>query len=196
MTTAYLTELHSIMPIGNIPSVLQYGILSYDRASQLPHTDVSMAVVQERRDHVQVPNGLKLHQYANVYFHARNPMLFVRKDEAADLCVLRVSADILNLPHVVITDQNAASDYVGFYAPSQLDRLNFDWIYADDWRHADDKIAYWRHKSIKCAEVLIPNSVECGYIVGAYVVDSQAQVRLAQLGFTLPVEVNPHLFFR
>ena len=54
------------------------------------------------------PGGLKLHQYANLYFHARNPMMYSRKEKAAELCVLCVSLEVLRLPGVVITDKNAA----------------------------------------------------------------------------------------
>lgn len=46
-----------------------------------------MAEAQERRDRKQVPGGLRLHQYANLYFHARNPMLYARLTQASTLCV-------------------------------------------------------------------------------------------------------------
>lgn len=114
---ARVTELHCIMPIGNVPSVMQNGILSHERASQLQHHSVAMQAMQDRRDLKTVPGGLRLHQYANLYFHARNPMLSVRRNE--DVCVLKDSTNVLNLPGAAITDQNA------------------------------------RHKSRKCAEVLI-----------------------------------------
>ncbi|EQD40247.1 hypothetical protein B1B_14996, partial [mine drainage metagenome] len=70
-----VTELHSIMPISNIGSVMTHGVLSYERAARLAHHSVALQPVQDRRDQKQVPGGLKLHQYANLYFHARNPML-------------------------------------------------------------------------------------------------------------------------
>lgn len=72
---ARVTEFHCIMPIGNVPSVLEHGILSYELAAKLAHHSVAMPEVQDLRDKKQVPGGLKLHQYANLYFHARNPML-------------------------------------------------------------------------------------------------------------------------
>ena len=90
-----VTELHCIMPTANIASVMAHGILSYERAAKLQHRSVAMQPVQDRRDHKQVPGGLKLHQYANLYFHARNPMLFKRLNDAAELCVLRVSTQVL-----------------------------------------------------------------------------------------------------
>lgn len=74
-----VTEFQCIMPLENIPSVLKRGILSNERAAKVPHYSVAMEVVQERRESRQIPRGLKLHQYANLYFHARNPMLFKKK---------------------------------------------------------------------------------------------------------------------
>src|SRR6266699_836987 len=104
-----VTEFHCIMPLENVPSVLRHGILSHERMSQLPHRSVAMQEVQDRRDVKHVPGGLKLHQYANLYFHARNPMLYKRKSEAADLCVLRVSIEVRKVSGVVFADCNASS---------------------------------------------------------------------------------------
>ena len=184
------------MPIGNVPSTMQHGILSYERASKLSHHSVAMQEVQDRRDQKQVPGGLKLHQYANLYFHARNPMLYKRKDEAADLCVLRVSTAVCDVQGVVLADCNASSDYVRFLHPSQWNLLDFDDIYAMDWRHPGDPPAYYRHRSRKCAEVLVPHRVEPGRLLGAYVVDQAAAQRLANVGFALPITIDPVLFFR
>lgn len=191
-----VTELHCIMPMANIGSVMTHGILSYESAARLPHCSVAMQPVQDRRDQKHVPGGLRLHQYANLYFHARNPMLFKRLGEVNSLCVLRVSIQVLNLEGTVISDQNAASDYVRFLHPSQWGLLNFDDIFAMDWRHQGDQVAYWRHKACKCAEVLVSHRVESGLVIGAYVVDAAAANRLGGHGFRLPVTVDPVLFFR
>lgn len=191
-----VTEFQCIMPIGNVPSVMRHGILSYERAAKLAHHSVAMQEIQDRLDQKQVPGGQKLHQYANLYFHARNPMLYKRKDEAAGLCVLRVSADVGALQGVVFADCNASSDYVRFLHPSQWKLLDFDDIYAMDWRHPDDPPAYYRHRSRKCAEVLVPHCVEPSRLFGAYVVDQASAQRLAHTGFTLPIVVDSVLFFR
>lgn len=189
-----VTELHCIMPIANAASVMTHGILSHERASRLPHRSVAMQTMQDRRDLKLVPGGLKLHQYANLYFHARNPMLSVRRQE--DVCVLRVSSQVLTLPGAVITDQNAASKYVRFYALNQWRLLDFDDIFARDWTHPDDQIREWRHKSRKCAEILVPYQVASNLITGALVPDNAARGRLSQAGFGLPIVVNPDFFFR
>lgn len=183
------------MPIANVPSVMAHGILSYEKAAKLPHFSVAMQVVQDRRDDVQVPGGKRLHQYANLYFHARNPMMFVRRSQAATLCVLRISAAVLDLPEVVLTDQNAASKWVRFLGRNQFDVIDFDKVFADDWRHPDDQIAYWRHKSIMCAEVLVPDRVESKFVLGAYVCSAAAESALRMQGFAHSITVNPRLFF-
>lgn len=184
------------MPMANIASVMRNGILSYEQAAKLPHRSVAMQPVQDRRDRKQVPGGLKLHQYANLYFHARNPMLFKRLSEVQSLCVLRDSTIVLGVEGVVLSDQNAASDYVRFVPPSDWRRLDFDEILAMDWRHPGDQVAFWRHKARKCAEVLVPYQVESEFLTGAYVVDKAAQARLAKHGCTLPITVEPAIFFR
>lgn len=131
-------ELHCIMPIENIPSVLKYGILSHNKIKErgIKNKDISLQGVQEKRSSKTIPNGLSLHGYANLYFHARNPMLYKRKDEAENICVLIVSIAVLKLPNVVITDENAASDYVHFMSPNLLSSLNFDRIYAKYWKNS------------------------------------------------------------
>ncbi|MBC7945696.1 MAG: DUF4433 domain-containing protein [Burkholderiales bacterium] len=182
--------------MANISSVMELGIVSYELAAGLPHRSVALQPVQDRRDQKQVPGGLRLHQYANLYFHARNPMMSARRGETPNLGVLRVSTEVLALPGAVISDQNAASNYVRFLHPLQWPLLQFDDIFALDWRHPDDQIRQWRHASRKCAEVLIPQRVESRYLIGAYVVDAEAEARLLDLGCTLPITVNPMLFFR
>ena len=77
-----VTEFHCIMPIANLASVMNHGILSHERAAKRPHRSVALQPVQDKRDKKQVPGGLKLHQYANLYFHARNPMMYKRQAEA------------------------------------------------------------------------------------------------------------------
>jgi hypothetical protein len=189
-------EFQCIMPIANIPSVLRRGILSNERAEGLMHDSVALQAVQDKRHGKQVPGGLRVHQYANLYFHARNPMMFKRKDQAVDLCVLRVNLDVLKISGVVLADCNAGSDYVRFLAPIQWELLAFDDIYARDWRHADNQIRQWRHAARKCAEVLVPHTVEVRFLTGAYVVSNQTKKALSLQGFNLPVVVDSDLFFR
>lgn len=190
-----LSEFQNITPLVNIPSILQHGILSHAQASKLPHHSVALQEVQDERDRIQIPGGLALHEYANVYFHARNPMMSRRRNEASTLCVLRVSTEILKIPGAVITDQNAVSKYVKFSAPDQLKFVDLDYVFAANWKHPDDQIAEWRHSSAKCAEVLIPQRIPPNYLLGAYVVNDTVHAELEALGVDLPIQIQPDLFF-
>lgn len=69
-----------------------------------------MGEVQARRENKQIPGAGKLHDYANLYFDAHNPMLSKLRARNDDLCVLRVDAKVLELPEVVVTDRNTACD--------------------------------------------------------------------------------------
>ncbi len=178
------------------PSVLANGILSYESASRLRHASVAMQPVQDRRDRTRVPQGLRLHQYANLYFHARNPMLFKRLNEAGSLCVLAISTDVFGVDGTVITDCNAASDWVRFLHPSQWGLINFDDVFAEDWRHPGNRARYYQHKSRKCAEVLVPHRIPPEFLRGARVIDQIAKARVAQQAPNLPSIVDPVLFFR
>jgi hypothetical protein len=171
------------------------GILSNERAAKVEHRSVALEIVQERRDVKHVPGGLKLRQYANLYFHARNPMLFKRKEEAAKLCVLRVSIEVRHIDGVVFADRNASSDYARFLHPRQEALLDFDAIFATDWRHPN-QFEYFARKSKKCAEVLVPHCVEPRFLTGAYVVDEASGDALIARGFYLPITINPEMFFR
>jgi ssDNA thymidine ADP-ribosyltransferase, DarT len=188
-------EFQCIMPLANVPSVLQRGILSHERASKIDHESAAMEEIQERRDKKRVPGGLRLHQYANLYFHARNPMLYKRKENATSLCVLRVSTEVRHLPGVVITDQNAASDWVRFLHPRQYRLLDFDSIFAMDWRHPSDPIAYRRHRLRKCAEVLVPHVVDPEFLIGAYVINRDVADQFRTM-CDLSIMIDPIMFFK
>jgi hypothetical protein len=192
-----VVEFHNIMPQENIPSVLQFGILSNEAAAKIEHRSIALIEAQAKRDVKQVPGGLKLHQYANLYFHARNPMMYKRREEAPNLCVLRVSPNILNVAGVVLADRNAAGNprWVRFLAPHQWHELNFDYIFARSWTDPDC-FAYYEKKRAKCAEVLVPYKVEPSFLLGAYVVDASAAAKLERLGFSLPIAIEPDMFFQ
>lgn len=70
-----LSELHFITPILNISSILTHGILSHTLAKKIGHHSIAMQEVQDRRKKVTIPGGKLLHDYANLYICARNPML-------------------------------------------------------------------------------------------------------------------------
>lgn len=199
MTFEELEELHYIAPIENMETICTIGILSNQQAKKIPHTSVAMSEVQEKRKKVVVGNR-PLHQYANLYFHARNPMMFKRKSLHKELCVVRINKDILNVSGVVIADGNASSDYVRFApAPAGLKMLDKELVFAKYWNH-DDPIEKSRRVSIKCTEVLVPAKVPKDYFLGAYVSCEESKAQLYDIMKEIEPEfaitVNSDLFFQ
>lgn len=185
------------MPIENIPSVLKHGILCHILAEALPHKSIAMKSAQEKRSEILLPDKRPLHEFANVYFHARNPMMYLRRSHAVSLCVLQVSPKILMIEGCWVSDGNAASrKYVRFYKPSEMDsKLNYDMIFARRWTDCYTPFGSER-KHAECAEVLVPDEITPDHITGAYVVDLIRQQMLADNGFNKPITVDPDLFFR
>lgn len=188
--------VYNIMPIANIPSVLQYGIVCFDHMQQIQHSSIAMNEVQVRRSKVEIPNGHSLHQYANLYFSFHNPMLYKRQGMADELCILALSSKVMDIDGCILADRNAATSLVRFFSPLEgVEKLDFEKIHAQFWTDPDP-IIQREKKAIKCAEVLIPQSISTDYIAGAYVVSDEAAKQLRNCGFDKRIVVNPQVFYR
>ncbi len=195
-----LEYLHYILPIETVPLVREHGLLSHRRAKKIPHTSIAMPEIQDIRKTVVVPNARPLHEYVNLYFNPRNKMMskvrFGFGVEHKTLCVLQVDPSVLDLPGVIITDQNASSKYCRFFpSPSGLVVIDKDFIFANSWKHPDDQILEWRHGSAVCAEVLVPDRIDWDRVKGAYVSCEEAETKLRQVTPDLPITIEPVRFF-
>ena len=187
-----VTELHFITSFENVASILATGIRCHNHMKTLEHKSVADPEVQVRRASKKVPGGLKLHDYANLYFDARNVMMYVlpKKNEIA---VIRVSRSVLEVPGVVIADRNAASGAASFRpVATGIELLDEDAIYAEWWNESYDA------RQLRCAEVLVPAVVPPEYIEGIYVGREQSKDALTSLleGPPIAIEVRAHIFFR
>ncbi len=199
MDRSELQELHYIAPICNVPSIMEHGILSHAQvqAKRLRHDSVAMQVMQDRRARIRVPGGCKLHKYVNLYICGRNPMLYKLLSHRDQICILTVSTDVLDLLGAVVTDKTAASDYVQFRpAPDGLSIVDRELTFAKYWTSREPlEFDYFRRKVAKCAEVLVPDRVNSGFIRGAYVSCKEAKASLEALNTGVSVSINRHLFF-
>ena len=201
MKRADVKELHYITPINNLRSIFQYGILCHHKAEKVLHQSIADPVIQNRREKIVIPGGKrKLHDYVNLYFNARNPMMFKRKDMHEELVILQINPAILDESEVVISDGNASSGYVKFYAsPEGLGHLDKSLIYANNWTNRD-VFQYWASKRAICAEVLVLHSVAARLIKGIYVSCRETQSKIkdlsARIRFQDKIIVNPTLFFQ
>lgn len=190
-----VAELHFITPIKNLPSVMQLGILSHNRAKAVPHISIAEPSVQDNRRKVTLPNGVRLHDYANLYFDARNPMMSARRDERLEIVVLRVHHSVLDLPGAVVTDGNAATGGTRFYpSPQGLAVLDEEPIYAVWWNDPNPWIKAEKKRQ-RCSEVLIPDSVPPRYLMGCFVYSKQVEQVCQSIGVSIGTVVRPGVFF-
>lgn len=185
------------MPLENVVSVNDKGILCHELSKELPnHISVADVDVQIRRERIKIPNGMFLHQYANLYFDVRNPMLYKLKDKNDSIAILLVSIDVLNLPNVVVSDMNAAKYMAAYYNVEMgLDKISFDKVFQRDW-NAEDPLEYDKLKGIKCAEVLVPKFVDRKYISRYIVYNSNAKQQLIKQGISeSDIVIDRDLFF-
>lgn len=191
-----IQELHYITPLENVRSIIENGILSHRLAFARRHRSVAMEEIQKIRKKKQVPQGRNLHEYVNLYFSARNPMMYRLKENHAQLCILRIDPSILDLDNVIVADGNAASDYTIFWpSPQGLQKIDSEIVFADYWTDSN-QIREWHKKRVKCAEVLIPDRLDPCYIMGAYVASEEAKSALEKTAPGMEVIVSPGLFFR
>ncbi len=192
-----IVELYFITAIINVQSILEHGILSHNLIAKkkIQHTSVASIDVQSRRMNKVIPGGKKLHDYANLYLNARNPMLYVLLNKHRELCVLRISDDVTRSPGVVISDQNAARGWARFQPwPDGLSMIDKDELFVLNW---DDPDPYKkaRLKGVMCAEVLVPDKIGRKFIKGAFVSCQEALDTLTPLCTGFPVSINKQLFF-
>ncbi|MBI4650889.1 DUF4433 domain-containing protein [Candidatus Desantisbacteria bacterium] len=142
-----------------------------------------------------MPNINKsLHDYANLYFDAHNPMLSARRSKNDIICVLRIKNTILEIEGVIVTDKNAARDCWFKTVNEGLPLLSTDEIFSTYWTKNDDYLEKERLKGIKCAEVLVPYCVKPDYIFGAYVANEIALNKLCKIS-NINVIIKNNLFF-
>jgi hypothetical protein len=190
-------ELHFITSVDNLDSILEKGILSHNRAAKIPHTSVALPDVQDRRKHKSVPNGAKLHSYANIYLDARNPMLsYLLNEGHQELIIVRVSDAVLDIEGSVVTDGNAASDGTRFYpSPDGLSKLDRKLVFARYWTD-EVRMKYIEKKRARCAELLVPNMIAPEHIFGCYVDTRGKKTKCQECSDSLEVTIHREIYFR
>lgn len=192
-----IREFGYITTISNVPSILKHGLLSHKHAEAYPHKTIADLEIIERRSRKRLPNGLMLDECVNLYFNPRNPMMYRIINGTIshnDLCVLRISPDVLDLEDVMISDMNAASDLARFGSPEEmLPRLAPEDVFADSWNDSDPIRKDYRKKLV-CAEAIFAYSINSCYILGACVSGPDAMANFRALEPDLPVEIRPRFF--
>ena len=190
-----IKELYHITAIANVAAIVKGGIFSHNivQKDKIKAVRIDEQGVQDRREK-KIPGTEKmLHDYANLYFDAHNPMLSKRRNLNDSICVLRIEKTVFSVNGVIITDKNASRDCWFKTIKEGLPLLSKIEVLAPYWNDLD-LIVRKRLAGIKCAEVLIPEAVSPKYIVGAFVANSTAKAEFEKVS-SLPVEINTDIFF-
>jgi hypothetical protein len=153
--TESVRQLYYITHIDNAGSILDRGILSHNLMVQkdLPFTRIYDKEIVSRREGIKTPNGKSLWSFSNLYFNARNPMLYrvCRETDVENIVILEISPSILESQNVLITDGNAASEITSFFPPT---KTNISKIFKQtQWRYWNP---YDGSKRRMMAECLVP----------------------------------------
>lgn len=211
-----ILELYYITPIGNLESILQKGILSNRRAakSNPKHNDISDGEVQDIRAGKKIRRAdpakpeMSLHKFVPLYLNPHNAMMYMRKSQHAELCILRIRREILNRGDVILSNQNAAT-YPARFFPSSEFRLSpqstkfltspvSTRFFSDNPVEQQDKQG--KLKQVRQAEVLVPYQIDPSYIADIFVSGPEAEITvsavLQNLQSTLNIRINQSMFFQ
>jgi O-acetyl-ADP-ribose deacetylase (regulator of RNase III) len=199
VASAVIKNLFYITHVDNLGSIIERGILAHSVVERegVAFTPIyDTAIVARRRDKT-VPAGASLWEYANLYFQPRNPMLYrvMCEKHRADIAVVSVRRDVLNLPGALVTDGNAANSPTLFYPVAEgMRHIEKQWgVIQNDWWRSDDG-----SKRKIMSECLVPQCIPRDLIDTVYVPDHKYVEKARRLiaAARIPVVPEPRMFFR
>jgi len=199
VTRKIIRELYYITHVDNIPSILKRGILSHARvrSSGIRYTPVYDEEIVAARSRKTVPDGRSLWDFANVYFQARNPMMYrvVAEKGADEIAVIGVKRGILGQDGTYVTDGNAANQDTTIYPGREFRKLQPRIIRDTDrdwWNVVDGS------KRKIMTEYLVPGEIAPEHIEEIFVANSDLAAELrTRLGDSrVYVLTQPDMFFQ
>lgn len=194
-----IKQLFYITHVNNLRSILEHGILSHrlveERGVQFtPVYDTSIVSSRKAR---KTPNGHSLWDYANLYFQARNPMLYrvIHEKSESDIAVLSVRPPSFVAKDYFVSVGNAAS-YDSEILPLEegLKQIATIWkvIQGEWWNSMDGS------KRRMMAEYLVPNQISPELIDTIYVASHSVAEQVKDIGLHKRIDIvpEPTMFFR
>ena len=191
--------LYYITHKDNLKSILKRGILSrthsniFSKILRIGSTPIHSEDIVQIRQSKHFRNKT-LWNYVNLYFQARNPMLYrvINKFGVENIIVLEINSSIIQSPDAGITDGNAASQNTEFFedVDKGLQALDSSLFEKSFWTDLKDG------KRRVMAEVLIYEKIPKEKITAIYTANQQMadQIKCEMIG-GLNVIPNPQIFF-
>jgi hypothetical protein len=196
----FLRELFYITHVKNLKSILHNGILSHNRIEQsgIPYERIYNKEVVSRRQNITAPNGKNLWSFANVYFQARNPMLYtvLRNNPLNEIAVVGIDRSIIDHEGVFFANGNAAHSQTEIFPESARKTILpkiIEQIDREYWNEVDGS------KRTIMAECLIPDEIPSQYIREVYFANHVAKYQAEKLvedHQNIPFLTVPGMFFQ
>lgn len=186
-----IDHLHYMAPMENVPSILDHGILSNNRAKHIDHKDFSAQDVQLQRKFIISGTFRTPHNYVPLYFATNTPMQYVittpaftknrnRVTNNNDLIFIELDAiKIFKLHGVIFTDGNVAASKTCFYKDiADLDKLDWNTINSpNQYPYCYD--SEWKRK--KGSEVLVPDAIPVTFFTRIVAFSDEAIQKLSEM---------------
>jgi len=195
-----IRELFYITHVKNTKSILEKGILCHKRIEEsgIPYERIYNKEVVSRRESITVPDGRSLWSFANLFFQARNPMLYtvVRNKPLDEIAVIGVDRSILDRADIFISTGNAAHSQSEIVPASEKKKVlpkiiyNINRVY---WNEVDGS------KRTIMAECLVPDFVPPQLIRSVYFGDYKAKYKTEESigkSIDIPFVFVPRMFFQ
>ena len=194
MAMAKTACVYYLCHIDNLATILERGVLSRSKVEQeeIAHSDIHHSGVLGRRDK-QLPNGRMLKEYVNLYFCARNAMLYrvICNLGRENLIILQIDPAIIQSPDTYVSDRNAAASSAHFYPARDYQKIiDFKILKKAYWSDSDDT------KQRMMAEVLVPDQIASDKIIGIFLHKPNHAIASLAAAKRVEVSVEPKLFFR
>lgn len=196
---ASVRELYYITHVANISSILKSGIFCHKliEEKKITFTPIYNESIVSNRKWITAPDGRSLWSFANLYFQARNPMLYqvVRTKSVEDIAVIGIDKSILNWPDIFISNGNAAHSQTEIFPATQGRKIIpsiLKEIDVEFWTEANGS------KRKIMAECLVPDFIPAHYIRSVYFGDFDTKNRVQNdlVGFpNISFLYVPALFF-
>lgn len=194
-----------IAHIDNLKSILENGILARNQINKNESSIFAKFrrtkkitsihaedIIQIRKDKQhKLLKGRSLWDFANLYFQARNPMLYrvIHEFKAENIIVLQINSDIINSGDILITDGNAASSTTEFFEDTNkgLNALDSEQFKKEYWNDSD--------KRKFMAELLVYNHIPSDKIIGIHVANEAVADKIRKEMGPLNIVPDSKMFF-
>ena len=195
-----VTGLFYITHIDNIPSLLEKGILSHEEivSRNIQFKPIYDEGIVSNRRSIHTPDGRTLWNFTNLYFQARNPMLYrvLHEKPENEIAVISVQPDVLGRSDIYISTGNAAHSSSDILNTSEMKKalrqIIRDTVGVEWWNDLDGS------KRKIMAECLVPDMLPPAYIQSIYVANHTAKEKVEKAiphHIELPIITEPIMFF-